>query len=112
MKKKVNFYIGNPKGILISKETKRFAFECTLIGKESYTLEEITKISNKLSEEGLRTEISIENPLPRTAKTNIKCGECIYFDEDYGCSNDSSKARSKASRTKLSKGCFWGVKDE
>lgn len=112
MKKKVNFYISKPEGLLISQETKRFGFRCNLIGRENYTLNEINAICDKLQKEGLQIEISVENPLPRNQKINVKCGECIYFDEDYGCSNDSSKARSKANKTKLSKGCFWGVKDE
>ena len=112
MKKKVNFYISKPEGLLISRETKKFGFKCNLIGKESYTLEEINLINDKLLKEGLQIEISIENPLPRKKeKTNYcKCGECLYLDEQYGCTNDTAKIRSKSSRTKLSKGCFWGEK--
>ena len=114
MKKKVNFYISKPEGLLISQSSKKFGFRCNLIGKESYTLEEITAISEKLLKEGLRMEISIENPLPRKKeKSNYcKCGECEYLDDIYGCTNDSAKVKSKSSKTRLSKGCFWGVKYE
>lgn len=110
MKKKVNFYISKPEGLLISQEIKKFGFRCNLIGKESYSLEEINLINDKLSKEGLQIEIEIpkHNTQKQENKNYGKCGECLYLDEQYGCTNDAAKIRSKGSRTKLSKGCFWG----
>lgn len=112
MKKKVNFYISKPEGLLISQETKKFGFRCNLIGKESYSLEEINLINDKLFKEGLQIEIEIPkyNTQKQENKNYCKCGECLYLDEQYGCTNDTAKIRSKSSRTKLSKGCFWGEK--
>lgn len=110
MKKKVNFYISKPEGLLISQETKKFGFRCNLIGKESYSLEEINLINDKLFKDGLQIEIEIPNynTQKQENKNYYKCGECLYLDEQYGCTNDTAKIRSKGSKTKLSKGCFWG----
>ena len=112
MKKKVNFYISNPEGLLISQETKKFGFRYNLIGKESYSIEEIKLINDKLFKEGLQIEIEIpkHNTKKQENKNYCKCGECLYLDEQYGCTNDTAKVRSKGSKTKLSKGCFWGEK--
>ena len=109
MKKKINFYISKPEGLLISQETKKFGFRCNLIGKESYSLEEIKLINDKLFKEGLQIEIEIpnHNTQKQENKNYCKCGECLYLDEQYGCTNDTAKVRSKGSKTKLSKGCFW-----
>ena len=58
MKKKVNFHISKPEGLLYSQETKKFGFRCVLIGKEYYSLEEIDLIKDKLLKEGLTIEIN------------------------------------------------------
>ena len=108
MKKKVNFYISKPEGLLISQETKKFGFRCVLIGKEYYSLEEINLIKDKLLKDKIQIEINIPDKQKPDTKKYCKCGECLYLDEQYGCTNDTAKVRSKSSRTKLSKGCFWG----
>ena len=112
MKKKVNFYISKPEGLLISQETKKFGFRANIIAKDSYSLEEITLIKDKLLKDGLQIEIEIpkHNTQKQENKNYCKCGECLYLDEQYGCTNDTAKVRSKSSKTKLSKGCFWGEK--
>ena len=51
MKKKVNFHISKPEGLLYSQETKKFGFRCVLIGKEYYSLEEINLIMEQLCRE-------------------------------------------------------------
>lgn len=107
MKKKINFYISKPEGLLISQETKKFGFRCNLIGKESYTLEEINLIKDKLLKDGLQIEICIQKP-SQNKKDYVKCGECVHFLEGYGCNSEEAKVRNKDTRTKLSKGCFWG----
>lgn len=108
MKKKVNFYISKPEGLLYSKETNKFGFRCVLIGKEYYSLEEINLIKDKLLEKGVQIEITVEKALPRNNTEYIKCGKCKHFLEDYGCNSEEARVSNKNSRTKLSKGCFWG----
>lgn len=109
MKKKVNFHISNPEGLLYSKETKKFGFRCVLVGKEYYSLEEINLIKDKLLQEGLTIEI---NKPSQKQREYIKCGECTYFLDGYGCNSEEARVSNKSTRTKLSKGCFWGEKDE
>jgi hypothetical protein len=71
MKKKVNFYISKPEGLLYSQETKKFGFRCVLIGKEYYSLEEINLIKDKLMKDGLQIEISKQY---QKQKEYCRCG--------------------------------------
>lgn len=105
MKKKVNFHISNPEGLLYSQETKKFGFRCVLIGKEYYSLEEINLIKDKLMKDGLQIEISKQY---QKQKEYCRCGECAHFLDGYGCNSEEARVSNKSSRTKLSKGCFWG----
>ena len=105
MKKKVNFRISNPEGLLYSKETNKFGFRCVLIGTDYYSLDEINLIKDKLLKEGIRIEI---NKQCQNKKEYIKCGQCKHFMEDYGCNSEEARVKTKLGKTKLSKGCFWG----
>lgn len=114
MKKKIRFYCGNAEALLISQQTKKYGFKINMIGCDSYTFEELNIIKNKLIQEGIILEIDIPKKIPQKQETKdyCKCGECLYLNEQYGCTNDTAKVRSKGSKTKLSKGCFWGEKYE
>lgn len=105
MKKNINFRVSNPEGLLYSKETNKFGFRCVLIGTDYYSLEEINLIKDKLLQEGLRIEI---NKPSQKQREYIKCGQCKYFMEDYGCNSEEARVKTKLGKTKLSKGCFWG----
>ena len=111
MKKNIDFCIGKAKAINISKELNKFGLEVNIISKNSYKFEELQEIFSYLNKKGLQVEIEFKDkkikPINKDYQNN-SCGECEYYEPEFGCTNETSKVRSKSTRTKMSKGCYWG----
>lgn len=111
MKKNIDFYIGKTKAINISKELNKFGLEVNIISKNSYKFEELQEIFSYLNKKGLQLEVEFKDkkraPIKKDYQNNF-CGDCEYYNSDIGCLNETSRVRSKSTRTKKSKGCYWG----
>lgn len=111
MKKNIDFYIGKTKAINISKELNKFGLEVNIISRNSYKFEELQEIFSHLNKKGLQVEVEFKDkkrtPIKKDYQNNF-CGDCEYYNSDIGCLNETSRVRSKSTRTKMSKGCYWG----
>ena len=111
MKKNIDFYIGKAEAINISNGIDKFGLKLSIIAKNTYSYEEMQEIFSYLSEKGIQIEIEFKDkkikPINKDYQNN-HCGECEYYESEFGCMNETSKIRSKSTRTKMSKGCYWG----
>ncbi len=111
MKKKIKFYSTKLEAIRVSDKINNFFISVKIISNSSYTLEELKLIKEKLLNEKIELEINVKD----NKKINIDkkylnktCKECVFYNSDYGCENDSSKVKSKHLKNSNSKGCCWG----
>lgn len=111
MKKNIDFYIGKAEAINISNGIDKFGLKLSIIAKNTYTYKEMQEIFSYLNEKGIQIEVEFKDkkikPINKDYQNN-SCGECEYYEPEFGCINETSKVRSKSTRTKMSKGCYWG----
>ena len=109
MKKKINFCLNKSEAIKVSQEIDKFGLQIQLVCRSTYSYNDLQTILNKLRNDGIEVYVDFPEEKKKSVKKDYeKCGKCKFYTTNYGCINDISKVRNKQTKTKNSKGCYWG----